>query len=163
MDQDAKVRETFSADSHFYRHVRTEKGNEIVFLWRSRTDAADVLVHPIRFHASFEMTTRFILASHIYYLMWLSVFNQANYANVLDMPVSLPARAISSRSTAYAYLHVGDGDQWMMWSTIPLSGCVSLIVQGIYVQRLIKLNDNPVWMRWVMGGLIVTCFGGNMS
>ena len=43
---------------------------------------------------------RFTLASHIYYLLWLSVFSQSNYANVLDVPVSAPVFFVSPHQFA---------------------------------------------------------------
>ena len=51
----------------------------------------------------------------------------------------------------------------MMWSTIPLSGCVALIVQSIYAKRLVKLNDAGLGMKVGLGMLIVLCFGVNSS
>lgn len=53
--------------------------------------------------------------------------------------------------------------QWSILSTIPLAAFVTLIVQGIYTHRLVKLNGDPVWMKWVFGGLIGSAFASGVS
>jgi hypothetical protein len=51
----------------------------------------------------------------------------------------------------------------MVWCSIPLSGLVSLMVQAIYVKRLVNLNGNKTWMKLGLGILISTAFMMSLS
>jgi hypothetical protein len=51
----------------------------------------------------------------------------------------------------------------MVLITIPLGGLICLIVQAIYVYRLVKLNGDLLWMKVGFGILITLAFGMSVS
>jgi hypothetical protein len=94
-----------------------------------------------------------------------------NYVAKMTVRILLRLRSHSLSSSAlplssiYIGTRVTDGIlsrscslQWMVCCSIPLSGLVSLMVQAIYVKRLVNLSGDKTWMKLGLGILVSTAF-----